>query len=255
MSTAQTSSRAPWPDEKFSPWRVVAFAFASLLLHLGAVAFLKTRPLKATPLAPPPLEVVMFEVEPPPPPPVEEVKPEPEPTLRVASTKVKPKARPKVEAPPPPNEEVEQEEPKKAPVVVGLSMSSTTNAGTFDAPVGNTSYGKMAETAPPPTDVKPYSAPQYMPIYQVDRAPQVASEIKIPYPEEARRAGIEGTVTLRITVDAGGIVTSAEVLKGPGHGLNEAAQKAILKFKFHPATKDGQAVSTEMKYSYTFLLD
>ena len=36
---------------------------------------------------------------------------------------------------------------------------------------------------------------------------------------------------------------------------NEAAREAIKRFRFKPAIKGGEAVSTEMKYSYTFLLD
>ena len=58
-----------------------------------------------------------------------------------------------------------------------------------------------------------------------------------------------------ITVDPEGRVVSARVLKGPGHGLDEAARDAILRFRFRPAIKGGEAVSTDMKYSYTFLLD
>ncbi|WP_186817774.1 energy transducer TonB, partial [Myxococcus virescens] len=37
--------------------------------------------------------------------------------------------------------------------------------------------------------------------------------------------------------------------------LNEAARDAIRRFRFKPAIKGGEPVSTEMKYSYTFLLD
>jgi protein TonB len=139
--------------------------------------------------------------------------------------------------------------------VVGISLSSTTSAGGIAAPVGNTLYGKTADRATAPQEVKAYSAPKYTPIYQVDQEPRLASEVKIPYPEQARRAGIEGTVTLSITIDPEGRVLSARVVNGPGHGLNEAARDAILRFRFKPAINGGEAVSTEMKYSYTFLLD
>jgi protein TonB len=141
------------------------------------------------------------------------------------------------------------------PLVVGISMSSTTSAGSFAAPVGNTAYGKVDTQAKPPSEVKAYSAPKYVPVYQVDSAPTVAQEVKIPYPEEARRAGIEGTVTLSITIDTEGKVVKSVVLSGPGYGLNEAARDALLRFRFKPAVKNGEPVSTEMKYSYTFLLD
>jgi protein TonB len=141
------------------------------------------------------------------------------------------------------------------PLVVGISMSSTTSAGGFAAPVGNTAYGQVDKRATEPKEVKAYSAPKYTPIYQVDSEPQVMSEVKIPYPDEARRAGIEGTVTLSITVDNEGRVVAAKIVKGQGYGLDEAALTAIKRFRFKPAVKNGEAVSTEMKYSYTFLLD
>jgi len=50
-------------------------------------------------------------------------------------------------------------------------------------------------------------------------------------------------------------VVAAKIVKGQGYGLDEAALNAIKRFRFKPATKNGEAVSTEMKYSYTFLLD
>ena len=145
--------------------------------------------------------------------------------------------------------------PTKAPLVVGISLSSTTTAGTFSAAVGNTAYGKTAERAAAPSEVRGYSAPRYVPVYQVDSAPRVLSEFRPPYPPEARRANVEGTVTLSVTVDTEGRVVAVRVLSGPGHGLNEAAREGIRKARFAPATKAGEPVSTEFKFSYTFLLD
>ena len=249
----------PWRED--SSWRwVLLFLLASLVLHAGGLLYLSIRP-------PPrydvnkPLELVMVEVEPPKPPPEPEppkpeVKPPPKPPIKVAPTKKPPPPPPPNEPPPPPPpNDTPEPQPEKPVLVVGISMSSTSSAGSFAAPVGNTLYGKTEDKAADPTEVKPYSAPSYVPIYKVDAPPSVASEVKIPYPEEARRAGVEGTVTLSITVDATGAVVKAKVLSGPGYGLDEAALKAIWKFKFHPATKNGEPVSTEMKYAYTFLLD
>jgi protein TonB len=243
---------------------VVVFVLASLALHgvgLLALSWMKERPALAVNK---PVELVMIEVQKPPPPPPEPPKEEPKPKppppkvkpppIKVAVAE-KPPPPPPEQAPPPPNEPPPEPPPKPVPLVVGISMSSTTNAGNFAAPVGNTTYGKVAERAVNPQEVKPYAAPKYAPIYQVDREPQVASEVKIPYPEEARRAGVEGTVTLSITIDAEGRVVAAKIVSGPGYGLDEAAREAIRRFRFKPAIKGGEAVSTEMKYSYTFLLD
>ncbi|XXF78934.1 TonB family protein [Myxococcaceae bacterium GXIMD 01537] len=245
---------------------LIGFVLGSLALHGGALAVLSAKPVDR-PVAQRPVEMVMVEVQRPPPPP--EVKPEepksepPPPPKRVprpppvkVAVAEKPPPPPPMQAPPPPNDAPPPApNAKPAPLVVGLSLSSTTSAGGFAAPVGNTLYGKADGKARAPQDVRAYSAPRYTPIYQVDTEPRLLSEVKISYPDEARRAGVEGTVTLSITIDPEGRVLSARVLSGPGHGLEEAAREAILRFRFKPATKQGEPVSTEMKYAYTFLLD
>lgn len=236
------------------------FIAGSLALHGGAFAVISkaSRRNGAEPAPPPPLELVVVEVENRAPPPVEEAKapptrPAPKPPIKVASVKT---PRPRELAPPPPNETPPAETPpKQAPLVVGLTMSSTTTGGSFAAPVGNTLYGKTETKAPSPESVQPYSAPRFVPIYQVDSQPTVLHEEKIPYPPGPMREGIEGTVWLSIVIDAQGNVVSANVLSGPGHGLNEAALDAFRRFRFKPAIKSGQPVSTEMKYKYTFSLD
>ncbi|MBN8465025.1 TonB family protein [Corallococcus exiguus] len=251
------------PQRDRSTRFLLVFVLVSLALHgvgFGLLSTLEGRKLASIQK---PVEMVMVEVQKPPPPPPPEEKPEepkpPPPKVKVKPPPIKvaeaPKPPPPTEAPPPPNDTPPPPSAKPPPLVVGMTMSSTTSAGSFAAPVGNTAYGKANGTAKAPQDVKGYSAPKYVPVYQVDTEPSVASEVKIPYPDEARRAGIEGTVTLSITIDAEGKVSNVKVISGPGYGLNEAARDAIRRFRFKPAIKGGEAVATEMKYSYTFLLD
>jgi protein TonB len=236
------------------------FLAVSLGVHGLGLLYLAARPYLAAQFEKP-VELVMVEVEPPKPPPPpppepEKVKAKP-PPIKVARAEI-PKPPPPPDEPPPPpppNDAPPPEQPQKPVLVVGISMSSTTTAGSFAASVGNTLYGKTEKTAADPNEVKAYSAPKYMPIHQVDTEPSVASEVKVPYPEEARRAGVEGTVVLSITIDTEGTVVAAKIISGPGYGLNEAARDAIKKFKFRPAVKGGESVSTEIKYSYTFVLD
>ncbi|WNG40308.1 TonB family protein [Archangium minus] len=247
---------------------VLIFLLVSLTVHGVGFVLLSRMAERPSPVVQRPVELVMVEVQkpppPPPPPPEEEPKPPPPkpkaapkpPPVKVAQAEKPPPPPPPDAAPPPPNDAPPPEQPSKpVPLVVGISMSSTTSAGGFAAPVGNTAYGKTGDKATDPKEVKAYSAPKYVPVYQVDSEPTVASEVKIPYPDEARRAGVEGTVTLSITVDHEGRVVKAVVVKGIGYGCDEAARTALLRFRFKPAIKNGEAVSTEMKYSYTFLLD
>lgn len=55
------------------------------------------------------------------------------------------------------------------------------------------------------------------------------------YPEEARAAGISGTVVVRLSIDHQGQVIKTEVLKGIGYGCDAEAQRvaARLTFKVH----------------------
>ena len=231
MSQAALDSPLPSRRDRSSV-AVLLFLLVSLGVHGVGFVLLSRMQERTLPVVQRPVELVMVEVQKPPPPP------------------------PPDAAPPPPNDAPPPEQPSKpVPLVVGISMSSTTSAGGFAAPVGNTVYGKTGDKATDPKEVKAYSAPKYVPVYQVDSEPSVAGEVKIPYPDEARRAGIEGPVVLSITIDNEGRVVKAVVISGPGYGLDEAAREALLRFRFKPAVKNGEAVSTEMKYTYTFLLD
>lgn len=203
------------------------------------------------------LEIVQLPpkpVEPPPPEPpkpIEKPQPKIKPPPQIKVAEVKPKV---VDEPPPPIEEAKEPPKTPPPLFVGIKMSSTTAGGAIAVPIGNTTLGAMTK-GNNPADVKPYSAPKYVPPGAADSDPEVAAEFKIPYPSEARKANIEGTVRLRIVVDNEGRVVDAQIINGPGFGLNEAAREAIKKFKFKAAIKGGEAVSTTMTYSYTFLLD
>lgn len=69
-----------------------------------------------------------------------------------------------------------------------------------------------------------------------------------PYPPEAQKAGLQGDVVLKLTIDATGAVTHAEVAEPGGHGFDEAAQTAALKFKFEPATRDGKPIPAKIRF-------
>jgi protein TonB len=65
------------------------------------------------------------------------------------------------------------------------------------------------------------------------------------FPESARRKGITGWVEVVFTVTPKGTVADAEVRSSsPEEVFDDAAVKAVKQWRFEPATKDGQAVST-----------
>lgn len=75
------------------------------------------------------------------------------------------------------------------------------------------------------------------------------------YPDEARSAGLTANVVLRLTIDEFGKVTQAEVVEVAGHGFDEAARDAALRFKFTPAVRNGAAVKARILYRYSFTLE
>ena len=60
------------------------------------------------------------------------------------------------------------------------------------------------------------------------------------YTEEARQQKIEGEVLLEVTFEATGKIHVLRVVRGLGHGLDDAAVHAAEKIQFKPALKDGQ---------------
>ncbi len=65
-----------------------------------------------------------------------------------------------------------------------------------------------------------------------------------PYPRDALRAGLQGTVLLQVLVDVDGRPLQVEVQKSSGHReLDDAARRFVLKhWTFRPATRDGRPV-------------
>lgn len=65
-----------------------------------------------------------------------------------------------------------------------------------------------------------------------------------PYPREALRAGLQGTVLLQVLVDVDGRPLRVEVQKSSGHReLDDAARKFVLRhWTFRPATQGGHPV-------------
>lgn len=68
-------------------------------------------------------------------------------------------------------------------------------------------------------------------------SPRVIKEAFALYPKSAKNAGIEGVVEMQLIIDINGKVESAEILRGPGYGLNEAALGVIKDFIFSPAKR------------------
>jgi TonB family protein len=246
--------------------RLVRFSIAllgSLVLHIVAFEVGVAWRTKTTGTT---REEVRIEMRQRPPPPPPEKVPPPAPQEKPA--RPPPKLAKIPPLPPPP-----KDTPK--PVrVVGLSMESTTEGGSGPAfAVGNTRQGETPERAVAPKDVSP--APSSVPESGVrgpGRSNQIASHIPVagvkyelpkrrhpahpPFPPTLKSQGIEGDVTVLLSISAQGKVTKVTILKeSPYPEFNESARLAALAEDFDPATRDGVAMSYTLSFTYRFRLE
>lgn len=82
----------------------------------------------------------------------------------------------------------------------------------------------------------------------------ILSKPRPQYTEEARRQKIEGEVLLQVVFTAEGRVEVKGVVKGLGHGLDEAAVRAAQQIRYTPAKRGGQAVDSEARLHIVFQL-
>jgi TonB family protein len=72
------------------------------------------------------------------------------------------------------------------------------------------------------------------------------------YTEEARSLKLEGEVLLEVSFSANGTLHVNRVVRGLGHGLDEAAITAANKIRFKPALRGGQPVDSTAVVHVTF---
>ncbi|MFP8490237.1 energy transducer TonB [Gracilimonas sp. Q87] len=77
----------------------------------------------------------------------------------------------------------------------------------------------------------------------------------VKYPEMARRAGIEGRVTVQFIVNEQGKVENARVVRGIGGGCDEEALKAVQQAEFEPGMQRGRPVRVQYALSINFRLE
>ncbi len=109
-----------------------------------------------------------------------------------------------------------------------------------------------APDASPPDDAEP-DAPAESPGPRVE-PPALVELVEAEYPAEALAARQEGRVVLRLTIDAEGHVTEAEIAEGAGYGFDDAARAAAMRFRFSPAKRDGAPVAARILHAYDFRL-
>jgi protein TonB len=143
--------------------------------------------------------------------------------------------------------------------------STTTGDANMAVPIGNTTAidPRKSGNGPPGAGGAGPPVPEYKPVSElyVKTMPDIDSEAcgkSVTYPAEAEQLNIEGEVILRVELDEKGHVHGLKVLKGLGHGLDEAAMQALKhKCRFSPAiATDGKPVPYVIQsYKFTFQIE
>jgi TonB family protein len=143
-----------------------------------------------------------------------------------------------------------------------VATSSTETApppGTAPLPTETT-----ASVEPPP--VEPPAIQPEPPSDLVDRSgvyaavppggtqPEEIDRVVPRYPAEARYNGVSGSVVIRGIVRRDGSIDEVEIIKDLPHGLGEAARDAVRRWRFRPATYQGEPIDVYYTVTVNFRL-
>lgn len=84
--------------------------------------------------------------------------------------------------------------------------------------------------------------------------PRVLKHVAPSFPVNASELGHERSVVFEITIDTTGKVDAITPLHPAGFGFDEAALSALRKWRFAPATKDGQPIAIRTTVEMSFAL-
>ena len=206
------------------PGKVITFAFVgSALAHTLMVAGLKPPSELGKAKEKKSIQVKVVEKE--------EKKPEP-----ISKLEPPPPPPPKPKKPPPPKpkppQTVREAKPKTdqpAKKVLGLSKQSFQGQGKMAAPAGNTSMAKDEGIRLKPEEVAALGKSL------AQDAKLIPSSVpKVEKTDSALDAGLVGRYVVDVFVDASGQVTSAELRRSIGYGMDALVLSAAKKARFKP---------------------
>ena len=126
--------------------------------------------------------------------------------------------------------------------VAGRELDSAAVHG-FDAFTEAARAARKQTRSSAPADSVPY-----------DQAPQPLRQITPKYPDLATRAGIEGTVWVRLQIDEMGRVAKAEISKSDAEIFNQPSLDAAKQWLFKPAMSKGKPVAAWVSIPFRFKL-
>jgi TonB family protein len=144
-----------------------------------------------------------------------------------------------------------------------LSFASTEKSIKEDLKPERTAQVKPDAKPEPTTAVAPIPAQQEKP----DKAdkqkkterkiikPKLVKKVDPVYPDEAKKAGLEGTVVVEGITDENGNVVDVKILKAAHEILNKAAISALKQWEYRPFIINGKSIPIEFTTTIRFRLD
>jgi TonB family protein len=123
----------------------------------------------------------------------------------------------------------------------------TGSVNTTRGTVRQSGFGDAETAAVASLQPKQDLAPQIMPA-EVTFKPNPA------YTDEAKQLRIQGEVLLEVVFESSGKLRVLRVIRGLGHGLDEAAVRAAEQIRFKPALRDGQPADSTAVLHIVFQL-
>jgi len=146
-------------------------------------------------------------------------------------------------------------EPEKGKPLKNLTVIDLEGEPPPDEPLDElTGEDVASEESPAPSRPSPAPAVAGVPAAGLLEGPTLTSRVEPLYPDLARRAGIEGTVELEVSIDPTGAVTDVEVVRGLPLGMSEAAAAAVHKWKYKPARTAAGPVASRKSVRIRFVL-
>jgi len=119
------------------------------------------------------------------------------------------------------------------------------------AHIQSTSFNAAVDAAPTADPMRQIKSLNHVPA----SAPvSIQSKPTPVYTPEARQLKVEGEVLLNVVFTADGQIRIVNVVRGLGHGLDEAAQRAAQGIRFNPAMRDGHPVDSNATLHIVFQL-
>jgi protein TonB len=145
--------------------------------------------------------------------------------------------------------------PKKqiAHEVFGISPRAATSDQGEEVKAGNTVAKAPDQEVLKPGDLDSLPIPSEE--YLVTKMPELRSEVRIKYPPESKKKGVQGAVVMDLLIDVSGKVREATLVEAPNQELSAAALAAAKGFQFTAAQIQDKSVAVRIRYTYRFVLE